>query len=352
MKTVWVGGMDADAIAGWFSSHSQTFQSWLSFDERRELKQFAEEIERDVDAQRMSGIRSPGIDISASRVRKILALAKKAYQQRKKSLKRYGGTPGDRELLASYKDEVVDTLSFILKPIVSARSNGDRQGFGIPREQIDDEIYYTIWEKVPSGRWVIERSYKGRYILDALMDGIEGTWTTARPYAVFFQGRDPNVRSNPLEKQRVDRKNHIDYSNMKVTTTVLGGFNDAVRGATKALWLSAWMQYQEEGKYSGSGGSWEDLVPSPPRKAKFSADSYLKKVTKANKRLIGDLMNDAAKADGIEVADNDYAEDFGYYITMMGLNQDVSWFDDHMRFPLKIPPIDVHYDGEELHVSM
>jgi hypothetical protein len=204
MKTVWVGGMDADAIAGWFSDHSKTFQRWLSFNERRELKQFAEEIERNVDAQRKLSIRSPGIDVSADSVRKVLALAKKAYQQEKRNLKQYGGTPGDRETLASYKDEVVDTLYVILKPIVLTRSNGDKQSFGIPREQIDGETYYTLWEKVPSGRWVIERSYKGRYILDALMDGIEKTWTTPRPYAVFLQGKNPNISENPAASSTVE----------------------------------------------------------------------------------------------------------------------------------------------------
>ena len=67
---------------------------------------------------------------------------------------------------------------------------------GLTERQIDRDGYYTLWQKV-GGHWVVERSFPGRYILDTMMDAIESSWVSSRPYGVFPHGTDPNLRENP-----------------------------------------------------------------------------------------------------------------------------------------------------------
>ena len=56
--------------------------------------------------------------------------------------------------------------------------------------QIDPESYYMLWERVGSG-WVIERSYKGQYILDALLDDVRQKASTSRPLVIMPMGSQP-----------------------------------------------------------------------------------------------------------------------------------------------------------------
>ncbi len=52
---------------------------------------------------------------------------------------------------------------------------------------------YTIWLKMPSGGYVIERSYPGGYIKDAMWDDIKAfNKTNTRQYVVVGHGIDPN----------------------------------------------------------------------------------------------------------------------------------------------------------------
>jgi len=57
--------------------------------------------------------------------------------------------------------------------------------------QIDPDTYYMLWEQSPSGGWVQERSYKGQYVLDALLDGLRTKAQTSRPMIVMAQGDVP-----------------------------------------------------------------------------------------------------------------------------------------------------------------
>lgn len=43
--------------------------------------------------------------------------------------------------------------------------------------------------------------------------------------------------------------------------------------------------------------------------------------------------------------------DFGHHVAMMALGHGVSWFDDHAKFQLKLPHIEVWYDGKNFHIS-
>jgi len=61
---------------------------------------------------------------------------------------------------------------------------------------------YTLWLRMTSGYFVIERSYYGGYIKDALWDDMK-TYNKShqRQYALFPENVDPNARANPRKRK-------------------------------------------------------------------------------------------------------------------------------------------------------
>lgn len=117
-------------------------------------------------------------------------------------------------------------------------------------------------------------------------------------------------------------------------------------GAAKALWatlFSTELYNLEEDGYDdlyqdlrpGEGEDIMDHLPPLPEAALEDAKSFERALLEANKvGNIEDLLNRAAKADGVEEVD---AEDFGHYTMMPALGEGVNWFDDHGDFDLHIP---------------
>lgn len=133
-------------------------------------------------------------------------------------------------------------------------------------------------------------------------------------------------------------------------------FRDAfLLGAAKAFFVTAYADYVEEGHSTdndltdeereerlslprpGAGEDWMDYAPEPPPNA------YA---------LAGELWNDLYNANGgagvyslalrAEAADGKAPdpEQFGHYLAMQAMGHGVSWFDDHAKFPIKIPHIE------------
>jgi hypothetical protein len=131
-----------------------------------------------------------------------------------------------------------------------------------------------------------------------------------------------------------------------------------IDGVEKALWIPAWHDYQIEtgGEYASYDGNIADVAPEPPEETRSQAKALIAKMTQGG-NLIGPLM-DAARADSIAGDDlnEEYAEDFGYYITMSTLGHGVGWEDDHAPFESRYLKdgvyAEAHYDGEDLYVSM
>jgi hypothetical protein len=114
----------------------------------------------------------------------------------------------------------------------------------------------------------------------------------------------------------------------------------SIEGVAKALWIPAWADYQVEidGEDPGPGGDWVDIAPEVPDDVMNRARDYIHRLESANSKSMVALLMDASRADGVsgDELDDEYAEDFGYYITMQGLGHGVGWEDDHASFPITV----------------
>jgi hypothetical protein len=128
-----------------------------------------------------------------------------------------------------------------------------------------------------------------------------------------------------------------------------------VKAMAKAIHVSAWASLceEEEGKdlqpRAWAQQDWMDHSPEVTEDAERAAWVLLGKVENMNgwsiycmtkMALDSDLSVDGVRTDG---ASDSYYEDFGHYLAMMALGTGVSWFDDHEKFPLKVPHIEFHY---------
>ena len=172
-------------------------------------------------------------------------------------------------------------------------------------------------------------------------------------------------------------------------------FRDSwLEGAAKAFFVTAYADYAEEG-YStdndltdderearaelsrpGGGGDWYDHAPTTPPNAYALAGELWAMLEAANPGGCGvyTLAERAAKADGVKCENCDGSghimfrdslalagvpdeqrecgecngsgvvaidpEHFGRDLAMQAMGTGVSWFDDHKKFPIKIPHIE------------
>lgn len=130
-----------------------------------------------------------------------------------------------------------------------------------------------------------------------------------------------------------------------------GVFDDGVvEGAARALWADLYSTEVDalpEDGYDdlydelrpGQGGDLMDVLPDLPDVARDDAKKFLAAVVDASGvRGVDELVERAASADGVDLDDFDEAELLGHYLMMQGLGHGVSWFDDHARFDVEIPP--------------
>lgn len=83
-----------------------------------------------------------------------------------------------------------------------------------------------------------------------------------------------------------------------------------------------------------------DAAPERPRQADQAAEEFVAAIEKANGISINALYALAAETPG-EHRERPDPRLFGHYLVMMGMGHGVGWFDDHPKFPLAVPGIEV-----------
>lgn len=146
--------------------------------------------------------------------------------------------------------------------------------------------------------------------------------------------------------------------------------NDVVlKSMARTLFVCAWADRMEELKRTKgwSGKDLMDLAPKTPRRALLTAAWLIGKIETANGYDISALLAKAWKADHDRweeraqqhpepkrtenpftddgwLNDVHYQDSFGHYLVMGSLGHGVSWFDDHAKFPLRLPYITEGYE--------
>ena len=112
--------------------------------------------------------------------------------------------------------------------------------------------------------------------------------------------------------------------------------DDVVKAMARAMFVSAWADAEEEGGRKFGRVELMDIAPKTSPEAKQHAEKLAKQFEQKNGMSLDELLAKAAEADGAEI-DSDYAEEFGHDLAMQAMGHGVSWFDDHEKFPLKVP---------------
>jgi hypothetical protein len=129
-------------------------------------------------------------------------------------------------------------------------------------------------------------------------------------------------------------------------------------GAARAFFVTAYADYCDEGHSTDneladeerearlalpratSGADWYDYAPEPPPNAYALAGELWALLERDNKASVYMLAERAKAADGLTDNEEIDAEEFGRDLAMQAMGHGVSWFDDHKKFPLKIPHVD------------
>ena len=124
----------------------------------------------------------------------------------------------------------------------------------------------------------------------------------------------------------------------------------------RALFVSAYADACDEGNLpdcdtAGPGDDWMDVSPDTPQTALDAGKRLALRIAALNGASIGELLNRAYAADGLDPECPDtyepkYRSDFGHYLAMQSLGHGVGWFDDHAEFPLKLPYVEFYIWGQ------
>ena len=107
-----------------------------------------------------------------------------------------------------------------------------------------------------------------------------------------------------------------------------------VRGIAEVVWADAWSNHVEEHRcQSLIGVEITSAMPEIPTVALEEAEEIAKDIEKANDTTLDFLLEEASKADKTEADPTE----FGNGLAFMSVGSGVSWFDDHEKFPLKMP---------------
>lgn len=108
----------------------------------------------------------------------------------------------------------------------------------------------------------------------------------------------------------------------------------------RALFVTAWVEYEDENGRSHSGNLY-DIAPKTPVAATKAADKILKRLEALNKCTTSALLNKAWKADGKSGAPSAaFAKELGHYLVPMLEESGQDWTDRHEAFPLKLFRVD------------
>lgn len=110
----------------------------------------------------------------------------------------------------------------------------------------------------------------------------------------------------------------------------------------------------EDSPGAGAGEDWMDIAPPTSDDARIFAAVLAGRIHEMNGKSLLFLIRDAAAADGADPNNQEvyrsrsgrrgttYAEEFGHCLAMQSLGHGVSWFDDHERFPLRLPLVEFY----------
>lgn len=123
-----------------------------------------------------------------------------------------------------------------------------------------------------------------------------------------------------------------------------------VAAMARAMFVSNYADAVEEGDYqgrrAGPGEDWMDVAPETPQPYISEAWRLLGRIEQANKTNIHSLLAQACNADNVNYtempANGGYVRDFGHCLAMQAMGHGVSWFDDHSKFNMSIPYVEVH----------
>lgn len=112
-----------------------------------------------------------------------------------------------------------------------------------------------------------------------------------------------------------------------------------IESAARLAWTDWWATQQEErGRRFPPRTELTKVAPPTPEYAKVWAGIMIGHVEAMNGASIYVIADRAYKADGHrDVAGSVYPGEFGSALAFMALGHGVSWFDDHAKFPLKMP---------------
>lgn len=122
-----------------------------------------------------------------------------------------------------------------------------------------------------------------------------------------------------------------------------GSFRDGfLEGAARAFFVMAYAEYADESgdedlPRASNGGDWYDVAPSNPPFAYALAGELWAKLEALNHVNMHQLLARAAMADAKAID----AAEFGGDIAMQAMGTGVSWFDDHAKFEISIPRMEV-----------
>jgi len=127
---------------------------------------------------------------------------------------------------------------------------------------------------------------------------------------------------------------------------------EIVEGMARGLWTTAYAEWVEglsraDRKEAGlpvslQGVDWTDDSPPTPESADQVGRELAALYESENEASLDELAAMASEADGEDIDD----EEFGRHLAYMAMGMGIGWFDDHARFELKMPAIEVSYDGE------
>lgn len=111
-----------------------------------------------------------------------------------------------------------------------------------------------------------------------------------------------------------------------------------IESAARLAWADWWAQQQEErGRRFSRGVDLYEAAPTTPEYAKVWAGMMVGRIEERNGLNIYSIGYQAHKADTGERDGNVDPHKFGVALAFMALGHGVSWFDDHEKFPLKMP---------------
>ena len=109
--------------------------------------------------------------------------------------------------------------------------------------------------------------------------------------------------------------------------------NAIIGGMASMLWALAWADHADEHGCSSISGDIMGIMPLVPTEALKQAEKLITGIEKANHAGLDELFLYACQADGAEADPEEFGGDLGH----MAVGSGVSWFDDHEKFPLKVP---------------